>query len=95
MTVEPARQTQRFARRRNEILDVASDLINLSGTRGMTLTAVAKALGLDTSSVTYYFKRKELLASACLERTLLWLRDCAAACGAEPDPRSRARRFLH
>jgi AcrR family transcriptional regulator len=95
MTIEPARQTQRFARRRGEILDVASDLINLSGTRGMTLTAVAKALGLDTSSVTYYFKRKDLLASACLERTLTNMRDAALAASAEADPRSRARHFLH
>ena len=95
MTVDPARQTQRFARRRGEILDVASDLINVHGTRGMTLTAVARALGLDTSSVTYYFKRKDLLAAACLERTLLRLRDSAAAAAREPDSRSRVRAFLH
>jgi len=95
MTVDPARQTQRFARRRGEILDVASNLINVHGTRGMTLTAVARALGLDTSSVTYYFKRKDLLAAACLERTLVWLRDSAAAAARQPDPRSRARAFLH
>jgi len=94
MTVAPARQTQRFARRRGEILDVASDLINLHGTRGMTLTAVAKALDLDTSSVTYYFKRKDLLAAACLERTLVWLRDTAVAAGREADPRARVRAFL-
>lgn len=94
MTVDPARQTQRFARRRGEILDVASNLINVHGARGMTLTAVAKALGLDTSSVTYYFKRKDLLAAACLERTLLWLRDAALAAGREPDPRARVRTFL-
>lgn len=95
MTVDPARQTPRFARRRGEILDVASDLINLHGTRGMTLTAVAKALGLDTSSVTYYFKRKDVLAAACLERTLLRLRDSAAAAAHEPNPRARVRAFLH
>ena len=35
MTVDPARQTQRFTRRRGEILDVASNLINVHGTRGM------------------------------------------------------------
>ena len=95
MTVDPARQTPRFARRRGEILDVASNLINVHGTRGMTLTAVAKALGLDTSSVTYYFKRKDVLAAACLERTLLRLRDSAATAAHGPDPRSRARAFLH
>lgn len=94
MSAEPVRQTQRFARRRGEILDVASELINVHGTRGMTLTAVAKALELDTSSVTYYFKRKDLLAAACLERTLLWLRDAAATAAHEPDPRARVHAFL-
>ncbi len=95
MTIVPARQTQRFARRRGEILDVASNLINVHGTRGMTLTAVAKALGLDTSSVTYYFKRKDLLAAACLERTLIWLRDSAVMAAREAEPRARVRAYLH
>ncbi|MGN6817383.1 MAG: TetR/AcrR family transcriptional regulator [Sphingomonas sp.] len=95
MTTAPPRQTARFARRRGEILDVASNLINLHGTRGMTLTAVAQALGLDTSSVTYYFKRKDLLAAACLERTLVWLRDSAVAAAPLPDARARVRAFLH
>jgi AcrR family transcriptional regulator len=94
MVGDSALRTQRFARRRDEILDLASELINVHGTRGMTLTAVAKALGLDTSSVTYYFKRKDLLAAACLERTLTWLRDAAAGAAREPDVRSRVRAFL-
>lgn len=99
MSVMPAEsaqtRTQRYARRRSEILDVASDLINVQGTRSMTLTAVAKALGLDTSSVTYYFKRKDVLAAACLERTLLWLRDAALTSAAHPDARSRVKAFLN
>lgn len=61
----------------------------------MTLTGVAKALSLDTSSVTYYFKRKEILAAACLEQTLVWLRDCARRAAAEAEPILRVRRFLH
>lgn len=95
MTVPPASRTARFARRRAEILAVATEQINLNGTRGMTLTAVARALGLDTSSVTYYFKRKDQLAAACLERTLDWQQAVATAAAAEPDPRSRVRAFLH
>lgn len=89
-----ANRTEKYARRRAEILDVASGQINVNGARGMTLTAVAKALGLDTSSVNYYFKRKDALAAACLERTLEWHREVALAAAAEPDPRARVRAYL-
>jgi AcrR family transcriptional regulator len=85
----------KFARRRSQILDIASDQINVFGTRGLTLTAVAQALKLDTSSVTYYFRRKEDLAAACLQRTLEWARDCAAEASAEADPRARVRQLIH
>jgi len=88
-------RTAKFALRRSQILDIASDRINVCGTRGLTLTAVAQALKLDTSSVTYYFRRKEDLAAACLQRTLEWLRDCAAEASAEADPRARVRRLIH
>lgn len=87
-------RTAKFARRRSEILDAACELINDQGVRGMTLTAVARELGLDTSSVTYYFKRKDVLAAACIERTLDWMAEAAHAAAAEPDQRSRVRRFL-
>ena len=60
----------------------------------MTLTAVASALDLDTSSVAYYFKRKEILAAACLERTVVWMHDAATTAAVLPDPTSRARAFL-
>lgn len=92
---QTVRHTEKFGRRRAEILDVASIQINEVGARGMTLTAVARALGIDTSSVTYYFRRKEMLAAACLARTLEWLRDRAVEAAALPTPAARARRFLH
>jgi AcrR family transcriptional regulator len=87
-------RTVRFAQRRSQILDTASAHINRHGTRGMTLTAVAKALGLDTSSVTYYFKRKEQLAAACFERTLQWWRDAVTAAARQPDRTARVRHLI-
>ena len=95
MSQAAASRTAKYVRRRTEILEAGCDLINLHGVRGMTLTAVAKALGLDTSSVTYYFKRKDVLAAACIERTLLWQADVASRAAGEPDPRRRVRAFLH
>lgn len=95
MSATTTRRTAKYNRRLAELLDVASEQINIHGTRGMTLTAVARALDLDTSSVTYYFKRKDQLAAACLERTLRWLLETAQAAAAKPEPRQRARYFLH
>ncbi len=60
----------------------------------MTLTAVAKALGLDTSSVTYYFKRKEHLAAACFERTLNWWHDAVATAARQPDAPAKVRHLI-
>jgi AcrR family transcriptional regulator len=95
MATALAPRTQKFARRRIEILETACEHINIHGVRGMTLTAVARELGLDTSSVTYYFKKKDVLAAACIERTLLWQIDTARTAATEPDERARVRRFLH
>jgi len=86
--------TSKFTRRRDEILNVASELINSGGARGMTLTAVAKELDLDTSSVTYYFPKKDHLVAACVERSHAWLHDAAKAAAEESDARARVRSLL-
>lgn len=86
--------TAKFARRRAQILDEASEQINEFGARGMTLTAVARALGLDTSSVTYYYKRKNQLAAACFERTLRWLDEQIRIAAIQADPPARVRHLL-
>jgi AcrR family transcriptional regulator len=87
-------RTSKFDRRRIEILDVASRHINIHGARGMTLTAVAHDLDLDTSSVTYYVPKKDLLVAACLERSQIWLNEIAHAAESEATPRARVRHFV-
>ena len=86
--------TARFARRRAEILNVASAQINLYGAGGLTLTAVARELGLDTSSVTYYFRFKDELAAACLERTIKQLQLVADAALQEASRCERVEAFM-
>ena len=54
-----ARETRRFQEKKALVLDAASALINDKGAAGMTLAAVAEAVGLNTASVTYYFKRRD------------------------------------
>ena len=91
----PPPETERFQRKRAAILDAAAALINRHGARGMTLADVAAAVGLNTTSVTYYFKRKELLAAACYDRTMARLEAIADDAAAAPDPRARVAHFLH
>ena len=50
-----ARSTDRFERKREAILDAATRLLNRKGVKGLTLGESAAAVGLSTTSVTYYF----------------------------------------
>lgn len=84
----------RFQRQRDRILDAATLSLNRNGVWGMTLQEVAGALGLRTSSVTYYFKKREHLAVAVFEGTLTRLSAMAHSAAQEPGPRQRVRRFV-
>jgi AcrR family transcriptional regulator len=57
--------TSRYGRKREAIVAAATEILNRRGVKGMTLAQVAERVGLITTSVTYYFKKKEDLASAC------------------------------
>ncbi len=89
------RSTDRFARKREAILDAATGILNRKGVKGLTLGVAAAAVGLSTTSVTYYFKRKDDLAAACLMRGIEWLQAAAETAIAEPTPQARLHRLLH
>lgn len=94
-TIEMNRgETARYQRKRDTILDAAAAQINENGARGMTLAEVASVVGLNTTSVTYYFKRKELLAAACYDRSLDRIEAIIAEAECAPDPRSRVRAYV-
>lgn len=57
--------TARFERRKEAVLAAAIEVLNKEGLKGMTLADVAAKVGLTTTSLTYYYKRKELLAVDC------------------------------
>ncbi len=88
------RETRRFQEKKALVLDAASALINDKGATGMTLAAVAEAVGLNTASVTYYFKRRDDLAVACYHRALERIEEMVDAAASEADPRARVRRYL-
>lgn len=89
-----AQSTERFSRKREAILDAAIPLMNHRGVKGLTLGLAAAAVGLSTTSVTYYFKRKDDLAAAVLMRGIDWLVEMATRAVAEPTPEARLHRLL-
>lgn len=90
----PPKKPSRFERKRERILDAATDLINERGIKGMTFAEVAQTVELNTTSITYYFRLKEQLAAAVFEHTLERIEAMAIEAGAEPDPQARVGRYL-
>ena len=86
--------TKRFRAKRNAILAAAAEAINEQSAKGMTFADVARRVGLNTTSVTYYFKRKEDLAAAAFEHTLDTLLQMLDDAMAAPTPEERVRRYL-
>jgi AcrR family transcriptional regulator len=86
--------TDRFERKREAILDASTGLLNSRGVKGLTLGIAAAAVGLSTTSVTYYFKRKDDLAAAVMLRGLACLTEIVGSALAAPTPRERLRKLL-
>ncbi len=86
--------TKRFRAKRDAILAAAAQAINEQSAKGMTFADVAQRVGLNTTSVTYYFKRKEDLAAACFEYTLEQLQAMLADAMELPTPTQRVARYL-
>lgn len=89
-----ARSTDRFRRKRDAILDASTVIMNQRGVKGLTLADAAAAVGLSTTSVTYYFKRKDDLAAACMMRGIAWLQAAADEAVTAPNPPQRLARLL-
>lgn len=89
-----ARSTDRFRRKRDAILDASTVIMNQRGVKGLTLADAAAAVGLSTTSVTYYFKRKDDLAAACMLRGIAWLQVAADDAVAAANPPQRLARLL-
>lgn len=75
--------TARFQDKREAILDGAARLFNQQGINGGMLSEVARSVGLAANSLTYYYRRKEELACACLQRSMDALGAAADAAAGE------------
>ncbi len=86
--------TRKFGEKRHAIVHAASVLINEVGVQATTLAEVARAIGLNATSVTYYFARKEQLVVAVYEETLALMERMAGEALAQVDPPARLRHFI-
>lgn len=62
--------TARHLEKRELLLDAAARRFNERGVRGAGLADIGASVGLGTTSVTYYFRRKEDLTAACMLRAI-------------------------
>src|ERR1700761_6847649 len=86
--------TDRFERKRESILAPSTELLNSRGVKGLTLGVAAAAVGLSTTSVTYYFKRKDDLAAAVVRRGIACLPELVTLPRARPTPAERLHALL-
>ncbi len=63
-------KTARFQEKRDTILAAAAERFNDLGVKGATLSDIAASVGLVTTSITYYYRKKEDLATACFLRAI-------------------------
>ncbi len=86
--------TTRYAAKKEAILTAATTILNREGVKGMTLADVAAEVGLITTSVTYYYRKKDDLAAACFMRGIDIFTGLAAEAGAVSGARARLAKFL-
>src|ERR1700754_3792865 len=92
---KPAAATPRYARKKQAIVAAASEILMRDGVKGMTLANVAASVGLITTSVTYYFKKKKALPAPCFLEALEPFAALATEAREAADPPARLLRLIH
>jgi AcrR family transcriptional regulator len=92
--MDASTSTLRYNKKKEAIIAAAVGILNRRGVRGMTLADVAASVDLITTSVTYYFRKKEDLAVACFLRGIERYDALIAEALTEAEPHERLRRFL-
>lgn len=86
--------TSKYNEKRSAIVHAASVLINETGVQATTLTKVARAIGLNATSVTYYFPRKDQLIIAVYSETIALMKSIAQEALLAPTTEERIARFV-
>jgi AcrR family transcriptional regulator len=86
--------TARYEAKKRAIVAAATSILNRDGVKGMTLASVAAQVGLITTSVTYYFKKKEDLAVACFLDGIARFHELTLEATREATPERRIHQLL-
>ena len=88
------RRTRIQTEKRELILEAALEVFSTHGFRGATLDQIAEAAGMSKPNLLYYFRRKEDIHGALLERLLeTWLAPLRALDG-RGDPMAELRAYI-
>ena len=90
----PAEATSRYASRKDAILATAMAVLDEAGASGFSLAAVAKRMGLHPVSLTYYFKKRDNLLTACWLQSAARYEEIIAEAETEATPQARLRALV-
>ena len=98
MAIPRAAKTQRRTRiqeeKEEQILEAALDVFSTHGFRGATIDEIAEAAGMSKPNLLYYFRTKEAMHRALIERVLdTWL-DPLREFDAEGNPETEIRSYI-
>ncbi len=98
MPIPRAAKTQKRTRIQEEkeeaILEAALDVFSAHGFRGTTIDQIAEVVGMSKPNVLYYFRTKEAMHRALIERVLYTWLDPLRAFDADGDPESEIRSYI-
>ncbi|KKX30294.1 TetR family transcriptional regulator C-terminal domain-containing protein [Rhizobium sp. LC145] len=98
MTIPRAAKTLRRTRIQEEkeerILEAALDVFSAAGFRGSTIDQIAEAAGMSKPNLLYYFRTKEAIHRALIDRVLFTWLEPLRAFDAEGNPEAEIRSYI-
>jgi TetR/AcrR family transcriptional regulator len=98
MTIPRAAKTLRRTRIQEEkeerILEAALDVFSAAGFRGSTIDQIAEAAGMSKPNLLYYFRTKEAMHRALIDRVLFTWLEPLRAFDAEGNPEAEIRSYI-
>ncbi|MDO1582188.1 TetR family transcriptional regulator C-terminal domain-containing protein [Rhizobium oryzicola] len=98
MMIPRAAKTQRRTRIQEEkeekILEAALDVFSANGFRGATIDQIAEAAGMSKPNLLYYFRTKEAIHRALLDRMLFTWLEPLQAFDPEGNPETEIRSYI-
>jgi len=98
VTIPRAAKTQRRTRiqeeKEEQILEAALEVFSASGFRGSTIDQIAEVAGMSKPNLLYYFRTKEAMHRALIDRVLYTWLEPLRAFDAEGNPETEIRSYI-